>query len=157
MTEGNSATKAFTKKLLRIVREQRHQAVKIVIATQEPSINTQLLDLRSITIVHRCTSPASLNVLKKHVAALYLNLLTSSAKARKIGDGIAELPQGDKALFQEIIQLKLSEGLLFCPTATIAIARARIEKIERGYVKFKTWQRVTADRGKSRLAPEAQF
>jgi hypothetical protein len=39
-------------------------------------------------MVHRCTSPAWFNVLKKHVAALYLNLLTSSAKAREIGDGI---------------------------------------------------------------------
>jgi hypothetical protein len=79
-------------KLLRTVREQRHQAVKVVIATQEPIINTQLLGLCSITMVHRCTSPAWFNVLKKHVAALYLNLLTSSAKAREIGDGIAELP-----------------------------------------------------------------
>jgi DNA helicase HerA-like ATPase len=58
MTESSGAAKAFTKKLLRTVREQRHQAVRVVITTQEPSINTQLLDLCSITIVHRCTSPA---------------------------------------------------------------------------------------------------
>jgi hypothetical protein len=103
MTEGRGAAKGFTEKLLRTVRKQRHQAVRVVVATQEPSINTQLLDLYSITMVHRCTSPASFNVLKKHVAALYLNLPTSSAKARKIGDGIAELPEGDKALFQEIV------------------------------------------------------
>ncbi|KAI0568538.1 hypothetical protein Alg215_12127, partial [Pyrenophora tritici-repentis] len=78
MTEGSGAAKAFTEKLLRTVREQRHQAVRVVIATQEPSINTQLLDLCSITMVHRCTSPAWFNVLKRHVAALYLNLPTSS-------------------------------------------------------------------------------
>jgi hypothetical protein len=58
MTEGSSAVKAFTEKLLRTVREQRHPAVRVVIATQKPSINTQLLDLCSITMVHRCTSPA---------------------------------------------------------------------------------------------------
>jgi DNA helicase HerA-like ATPase len=58
ITEGSSAVKAFTEKLLRTVREQRHPAIRVVIATQKPSINTQLLDLCSITIVHRCTSPA---------------------------------------------------------------------------------------------------
>jgi hypothetical protein len=157
MTEGSGTAKVFTEKLLQTVREQRHQAVRVVITTQEPSINTQLLDLCSITIVHRCTSPAWFNVLKKHVAALYLNLPTYSTKAREIGEGIAELPQGDKALFQEIVQLKLGESLLFCPTAAIAVAGAGIEKMEGGYVKFKTRQRVTADGGKSRLAAEAQF
>jgi hypothetical protein len=58
ITEGSSAAKAFTKKLLQTVQEQQHQAVRVVVATQEPSINTQLLDLCSITIVYRCTSPA---------------------------------------------------------------------------------------------------
>jgi hypothetical protein len=157
MTEGSGAAKAFTEKLLRTVREQRHQAVRVVIATQEPSINTQLLDLCSITMVHRCTSPAWFNVLRQHVAALYLNLPTFSANAWEIGDGIAELSRDDKALFQEIVQLKLGESLLFCPTAAIAAAGARIRKMEGGYVKFKTRQRVTADGGKSRLAAEAQF
>jgi hypothetical protein len=47
--------------------------------------------------------------------------------------------------------------LLFCLTAAIAVAGAGIRKIEGGYVKFKTRQRVTADRGKSRLAAKAQF
>jgi hypothetical protein len=60
-------------------------------------------------------------------------------------------------LFQDIVQLKLGESLLFCPTAAIAAAGARIRKMEGGYVKFKTRQRVTADGGKSRLAAEAQF
>ena len=85
------------------MREQRHQAVRVVITTQEPSINTQLLDLCSITMVHRCTSPAWFNVLRQHFAALYLNLPTSSANAREIDDGIAELSRDDKALFQEIV------------------------------------------------------
>jgi hypothetical protein len=51
MAEGSGAAKAFTKKLLRTVREQQHQTVRVVIATQEPSINTQLLDLCSITMM----------------------------------------------------------------------------------------------------------
>jgi hypothetical protein len=51
MTEGSSAAEAFTKKLLQTVREQRHQTVRVVVATQELSINTQLLDLCSITMM----------------------------------------------------------------------------------------------------------
>jgi hypothetical protein len=47
--------------------------------------------------------------------------------------------------------------LLFCPTAAIAVAGAGIGKIEGRYVKFKIRQRVTSDRGKSKLAGKAQF
>jgi hypothetical protein len=83
--------------------KQRHQAVRVVITTQEPSINTQLLGLCSIIVVHRCTSSAWFNVLRQHVAALYLNLPTSSVNARETGDGMAKLSRDDKALFQEIV------------------------------------------------------
>jgi hypothetical protein len=154
MTEGSGAAQAFTEKLLRTVREQRHQAVRVVVATQEPSINTQLLDLCSITMVHRCTSPAWFKVLKQHVAALYLNLPTPSVEASDMDGGMADLPQDDKALFQEIVRLKLGESLLFCPTAAVKVAGEGIGRMEGGYVKFKTRQRVTADGGKSRLAAE---
>ncbi|PZD22682.1 DUF3435 multi-domain protein, partial [Pyrenophora tritici-repentis] len=108
MAEGSGAAKAFTEKLLRTVREQRHQAVRVVIATQEPSINTQLLDLCSITMVHRCTSPAWFNVLKQHVAALYLNLPTSS-QAGVGSDEKSEVSEDDRALFHKIVRLKLGE------------------------------------------------
>jgi hypothetical protein len=154
MTEGSGAAQAFTEKLLRTVREQRHQAVRVVVATQEPSINTQLLDLCSITMVHRCTSPAWFKVLKQHVAALYLNLPTPSVEASDMDGGMADLPQDDKALFQEIVRLKLGESLLFCPTAAVKVTGEGIGRMEGGYVKFKTRQRVTADGGKSRLAAE---
>jgi hypothetical protein len=106
MMEGSGAAKAFTEKLLRTAREQRYQAVGVLIATQEPSINTQLLDLCSITMVHRCTSPAWFIVLKGHVTALYLK---------------AEVPKDDRALFLEIFRLKLGESLLFCSTAAVKV------------------------------------
>jgi hypothetical protein len=46
-------------------------------------------------------------MLRKQVAALYLNLPTSSVKAREMDDGIAELPQSDKALFPDLPTNKL--------------------------------------------------
>jgi hypothetical protein len=105
-------------------------------------------------MVHRCTSPAWFKVLKQHVAALYLNLPTPSVEASDMDGGMADLPQDDKALFQEIVRLKLGESLLFCPTAAVKVTGEGIGRMEGGYVKFKTRQRVTADRGKSRLAAE---
>jgi len=149
MTEGSGASKAFTEKLLQTVREQRHQAIRVVIATQEPSINTQLLDLCSVTIVHRCTSPAWFTVLKQHIAALYLNSLTSVSQ-----DDTNDKIFDDKTLFQEIVRLKLGQSLLFSPTAAVGVDNEEIKRMEGNYVKFKTRQRVTADGGRSKLAAE---
>ncbi|KAF2450187.1 hypothetical protein P171DRAFT_450876 [Karstenula rhodostoma CBS 690.94] len=153
MTEDGNSAKAFTEKLLRTVREQRHQAVRVVVATQEPSINPQLLDLCSITMVHRCTSPEWFKVLKQHIAALYLNSLISATHGG-VYNGTEEATRDDKALFNEIVRLKLGESLLFCPTAAVKVAGEGIGRMEGSYVKFKTRQRVTADGGKSKLAAE---
>jgi hypothetical protein len=148
MTEGSSASEAFTEKLLRTVREQRHQAVRVVIATQEPSINTQLLDLCSITMVHRCTSPAWFTILKQHIAALYLNSLASPSETAN------DQTVDDKMVFHDIVRLKLGESLLFSPSAAVRVAQEELGRMEGSYVKFKTRQRVTADGGKSKLAAE---
>jgi hypothetical protein len=155
MTEGSNSAKEFTEKLLRTVREQRHNATRVVVATQEPGIREQLLDLCSLTMVHRCTSPAWFAVLKKHVGALYLGRIGGGAEGEveekeqeKEGAGA----KGDRALFQEIVRLRLGESLLFCPTAAVTVMGGVIGKMHEGYVKFKTRQRVTADGGKSKLA-----
>ncbi|KAF2662936.1 hypothetical protein K491DRAFT_584523 [Lophiostoma macrostomum CBS 122681] len=151
MTESSAAASTFTQTLLQTVREQRHQATRVVIATQEPSINTQLLDLCSLTMVHRCTSPAWFAVLKKHIGALYLGAWKGSEEDEgEHGDGG---PAGnERALFQQIVRLKLGESLLFCPTAAVTMSGGAIGKMHAGYVKFKTRQRVTADGGRTRLA-----
>jgi hypothetical protein len=85
-------------------------------------------------MVHRCTSPAWFKVLKQHVAALYLNLPTPSVEASDMDGGMADLPQDDKALFQEIVRLKLVESLLFCPTAAVKVAGEGIGRTEGGYL-----------------------
>jgi hypothetical protein len=92
-------------------------------------------------------------VLKQHVAALYLNMPTSSANATEIGDGIAELSRDDKALFQEVVQLKFA----FLSNSYSRSSGSKNQKTEGGYIKFKTRQRVTADGVRSRLAAEVQF
>lgn len=103
-------------------------------------------------MVHRCTSPVWFNVLKRHVAALYLNLPTSCQAGS--GDEKAEVPRDDRELFYATVRLKLGESLLFCPSAVVKVVGEGFERMEGRYVRFKTRQRVTADGGKSKLAAE---
>ena len=66
---GTAASEVFTQSLLTVIREQRHKGARVIIATQEPTISPKLLDLCSMTFVHRFTSPEWLETLKKHLAA----------------------------------------------------------------------------------------
>ncbi|KAF2466608.1 uncharacterized protein BDR25DRAFT_236863 [Lindgomyces ingoldianus] len=156
MAEDANASKVFTDKLLKTIREQRHKATRVVVATQEPTINPKLLDLCSIIMVHRCTSPAWFDVLKKHVAGLFLNSIaakkeegTETEKAELKGGKRLE---GDLATFQKIVKLRLGESLLFCPTAAVDMMGNEIVRMEGGYARFRTRMRVTADGGKSKFA-----
>lgn len=146
LTNDNTAAKQFTGKLLKSIREQRHQGTRIVIATQEPGLDTALLDLCSIIMVHRCSSPAWFTVLKKHVASIYLN-----------NDGIQsgkELPNksSEQAVFRQIVNLELGESLLFCPTAVVGLNNGKLQMMVDQFVRFRTRQRITADGGRTRLA-----
>lgn len=63
MTATDSSSQ-FTESLLSVIRQQRHLATRVIIATQEPTISPALLDLSSMTIVHRFTSPSWLAALR---------------------------------------------------------------------------------------------
>jgi hypothetical protein len=132
MGEHNATAVQFTERLLKTVREQRHQGARVVVATQEPSINPRLLDLCNITMVHRCTSPAWYAVLKEHVAALK--------------------GKDEQEVFDMIVRLKTGESLLFCPTAAIGIEGNKVLRLDTSFKKFRTRQRITADGGRSKLA-----
>lgn len=58
LDKGVPSADIFTSSLLTTIREQRHNATRVIIATQEPTISEKLLDLCSISIVHRFNSPA---------------------------------------------------------------------------------------------------
>jgi hypothetical protein len=61
----------LTESLLQLVRQQRHNGTRVVIATQEPTLSTQLIDLCDVTIVHSFRSPAWYTTLKGHLAGFY--------------------------------------------------------------------------------------
>jgi hypothetical protein len=56
MNDSGEAS-ALTEQLLATIRLQRHLGARVVISTQEPTVSPRLLDLCSVTVVHRFTSP----------------------------------------------------------------------------------------------------
>ena len=125
---------------------QRHLAIRVIIATQEPTISPRLLDLSSMTIVHGFTSPAWYEALKSHLAAM---------------SGEGETAKRDaQGLLRSIVRLQTGQAFVFSPSAMLGVddhgttvgAAARMLKLGTRYVKVLIRNRVTADGGRSVLA-----
>ncbi|KAH0140976.1 hypothetical protein KCU67_g14676, partial [Aureobasidium melanogenum] len=139
--------------LLTVIREQRHNACRIVIATQEPTISPKLLDLCSMTFVHRFTSPDWMVTLKNHLAgASDLATAATATDTNNDGGGVGQR-QGPAALFGKIINLDVGESLLFAPSAVLEVdEQGQKKKLGVGCVRFKTRSRLGVDGGQSVLA-----
>ncbi|KAL1649546.1 hypothetical protein SLS58_001603 [Diplodia intermedia] len=146
LSAASAASDRFTDSLLTAIRVQRHAGTRIVVATQEPTVSPKLLDLCSLTLVHRFSSPAWLAVLRQHLAGL-------SAVAGRGDDEV-------RALFEEIVTLGVGEGLLFAPSAMLRVVvvagkegkEKRIVKLGTECLRFRTRPRITSDGGRSVLA-----
>ena len=133
---GDSAESGtLTDSLISAIRLQRHVGARIIIATQEPTISPKLLDLCSVTIVHRFTSPDWLEVLRKHLAGANHKSIAVKGGAHNpdeeseefVTEGIQPLifTSDDVAqeIFSRIINLNTGEALVFSPTAAIGIRK----------------------------------
>jgi hypothetical protein len=143
--KNTPAAETFTENLLTVIREQRHNACRIVIATQEPTISPKLLDLCSMTFVHRFTSPDWLSTLRGHLAG------ASDLVTRSQGEGGSK-KLGAASLFEKIIELDVGESLLFAPSAVLEEQEGKVKKLGVQCVKFKTRKRLGVDGGQSVLA-----
>jgi len=138
---GTDSGNVFTESLLSVIRLQRHLAARVIIATQEPTISPSLLDLCSMTIVHRFTSPAWLTALRSHLAGV------SGEDKRDVSE-----------VFKQIVNLEAGQALLFSPSAMLSVSDVsnegslRMEKLGTRYVKIRVRKRLTADAGRSILA-----
>ncbi|OQV00295.1 hypothetical protein CLAIMM_05813 [Cladophialophora immunda] len=143
------AAKAFSEDLVQIIRQQRHLATRVVIATQEPTISPKLLDLCNVAVVHQFQSPEWYKALQKHVAAL--------ARSKSGSDGGSR--GGHDDVFKIIVRLGQGEALVFCPKAYFDIddggESPGFRPLEDGYAKVKIRGRLTADGGRSILASDA--
>lgn len=141
MTQGGEA-EILTRDLTSIIRQQRHTGTRVVIATQEPTLSPELIDLANVTVVHRFLSPSWYEVLRKHLAGVKKQDKDST-----------------NALFESIVRLRTGEAFLFCPTAQLQVddaadGREKVKTLGDDYVKFKVRKRLTADGGKSILATD---
>lgn len=173
----NVESQAFTESLLSTIRLQRHLGVRVIISTQEPTISTRLLDLCSMTVVHRFTSPAWLQVLKGHLAGgSDLSGLNEAddcegqqqqeATSRRKDTGAVPYPSmSPLALFSNVVQLRTGEALIFSPSAVVdAVQTAHPSAINGtqsgwqavllgcGVMKVLVRDRITSDGGRSIMA-----
>ncbi|KAE9375761.1 hypothetical protein N431DRAFT_403720 [Stipitochalara longipes BDJ] len=129
------ASKALTESLMGVIRQQRHYGARVIISTQEPSISPKLIDLCSITVMHRFSSPEWLDVLKRHI-------LVSDEEGNR----------GNKVgLLREIMRLETGEALVFAPSAVFGASDATGgRKIGAdALLKMRMRKRVTWDGGRS--------
>ncbi|KAK8872461.1 hypothetical protein PGQ11_002975 [Apiospora arundinis] len=132
--------RVLTGELTSIIRQQRHTGTRVIIATQEPTLAPELIDLANATFVHRFLSPAWYKTLKGHLAG-------------------ADKSEHSKALFETIVTLKTGQALLFCPTAQLEIVSScagsmRLKALGDRYTKLTIRKRTTMDGGRSITALE---
>ncbi|KAJ4859208.1 hypothetical protein T069G_07475 [Trichoderma breve] len=154
----------LTARLLENIRVQRHVGIRVIISTQEPTISPKLLDLCSVTIVHKFTSPDWMKSLRQHLAGASIAPVATDEVIEN-GDGkITNLRPSSKELatelFHKIVALRRGEALLFCPSAIIGLRTAPIKlenhssliKLSHGHLKIQVRKRITEDGGRSILA-----
>ncbi|KAI0804907.1 hypothetical protein GGR55DRAFT_306934 [Xylaria sp. FL0064] len=170
-----SDSDVLTNSLLAAIRYQRHLGTRIVISTQEPTISPKLLDLCSITIVHRFSSPDWLSVLAKHLAGVSRIARAISQTTQQQPEeyeekkntshsglfGVSLSPEDPVAdLFQQIVGLRTGEALVFAPSAIMSLEKMDSEgkvkvtarKLAHHVLRVMTRARITADGGKSIMA-----
>ncbi|EGP85157.1 unnamed protein product [Zymoseptoria tritici ST99CH_1A5] len=134
------AAASFTDRLLTTIREQRHNATRVLIATQEPTLSSKLLDLCSVSIVHHFKSPAWFAAIRGHLGGAS-SLVTQGKEQEK--------------MFDDIVNLRTGESLVFAPEAFVCVNEANeAERLGAGVMKMKTRVRAGVDQGMSVLASD---
>ena len=148
---------AFTETLVSVVRLQRHLAARVIISTQEPNISTTLLNLCSVTIVHRFTSPEWLRILKNHIAgasdnSFHLKKIITAYSERQSQES-GETENDSASLFNRIVHLRVGEALLFCPSAIIESSvkdgHVNYNRLGANHLGVRIRSRLTLDGGRS--------
>ena len=175
MTDSQECA-ALTEALLATIRLQRHLGARVLISTQEPTVSPKLLDLCSVTVVHRFTSPDWLGALRKHLAgvssggrllekAKRLNQSEDDGEEEAGIDGAGALALGDAdpamEVFSRIVDLKVGEALVFAPSAIVGVRKRKpgeargfgdVKRLAHGMLKVRVRNRTTADGGRSIMA-----
>lgn len=126
----------MTDHVVSIIRQQRHLATRVMIATQEPMLSPLLLDLCNVTIVHHFKSPAWYQTLITHIASVRLH------------------GERNTDLFETIVSLKIGQALVFCPSALLDVQDDAVVSMRDDFMKLKIRARISADGGRSLLSSD---
>ncbi|EIW61790.1 uncharacterized protein TRAVEDRAFT_44610 [Trametes versicolor FP-101664 SS1] len=134
----NKGMSGLTKALTALTRQQRHLAMRVIISTQEPTaLPPVLIDLCSVAILHRFSSPAWWEAIVKHVSADFT----------------------DYDAFDHVVRLKTGEAVILAPAGLGKFPASlknsdegvKLSSFGRRYLLARTRRRVTKDGGASRL------
>ncbi|KAF4235812.1 hypothetical protein CNMCM8980_003207 [Aspergillus fumigatiaffinis] len=134
MTESQSA-KELVETFLSIIRQQRHFGVRTVICTQEPTVSPKLIELSSIIVIHRFTSPDWYNVIQKHVPM----------DIREVGSNEDGIHSG----LCQIASLRTGEAIIFAPSAHLMDEKDMVFDTRHRTFRMLIRKRVTWDGGRT--------
>ncbi|KAJ0163943.1 hypothetical protein CTA2_2075 [Colletotrichum tanaceti] len=152
-------SQTLTNSLLETIRLQRHLGVRVLISTQEPTVSTKLLDLCSMTIVHRFTSPDWLRTLKTHLAGISSMSVTVADEEDKI-QAVNPVTIGGRDPIMEmlsiIISLHTGQALVFSPSVVLGRQErdgpAVLQRLGHRALRVKIRSRLTRDGGRTVMA-----
>lgn len=132
---NTEAANALTETFMNIIRQQRHLGARVIISTQEPTISPRLIDLCSITVVHRFSSPEWYQTIKKHI----------SIDDKKAANG----DEDDMDGLYHISSLRTGEALVFAPSSYLLDERQETIDVKHRSFKMVIRKRITWDGGQT--------
>jgi hypothetical protein len=155
---ASAEAETLTNTLLSTIRLQRHLGARIIISTQEPTISPRLLDLCSVTIVHRFTSPDWMRSLKQHLAGAAV-ISNEADDSNDDESSSGSKIDTTKDLFGQIVNLRVGQALLFSTNAIVGWKMEpngrdvrSVKRLGAGFLKLQIRYRITEDGGKSVMA-----
>ena len=141
MSQSTESAK-LTEALITIIRQQRHLATRVLIATQEPTLSPQLLDLCDVSVIHLFRSPAWYQVLRNHLAGVREDSFR---------------PKSELDIFQQVLTLGVGEALIFCPTAIYDVGQDGPVRATYRYIRLQVREGIATDGGLSITAADKRI
>ncbi|KAK6507036.1 hypothetical protein TWF481_005489 [Arthrobotrys musiformis] len=153
-TDGGTATAAvqrFAESIISNIRLQRHLGMRTIISTQDPFVHPELLELASMVVLHRFSSPRWFEFIKKHVG---FDTTPSQEGESSPGGWDEENRKEEVGMFKKIANLNTGEAYVYCPqmlvAETIGWGGATLKKFGNVLFKMATRAKITVDGGASR-------
>lgn len=147
---SNDNCSRFTTSIISIIRQQRHFGIRTLISTQEPTVIPHaILDLTSILIIHRFSSPTWAHHLSQHISINQSpqdsdpTTLISRLTRLRVGEAMIVAPSGLGIQTLDPLHQNLETGSKALPT---------LMPFSNGFLIARTRRRLTLDGGSSQTS-----